>query len=46
MTRYEFAAGINAALELVHELIESGLETQVSREDLKTLQVSRLLRVL
>ncbi|MBR8833768.1 MAG: carbohydrate porin [Stigonema ocellatum SAG 48.90 = DSM 106950] len=38
MTRYEFAAGINAALERVNELIASGLKTQVSREDLLTLQ--------
>lgn len=38
MTRYEFAAGIKAALERVQELIASGLETQVTREDLLTLQ--------
>ncbi|MEH2038675.1 iron uptake porin [Nostoc sp.] len=38
MTRYEFAAGIKAVLERVEELIASGLETQVTREDLFTLQ--------
>ncbi|MBW4595652.1 MAG: iron uptake porin [Brasilonema angustatum HA4187-MV1] len=39
MTRYEFAAGINAALERVNELIATGFKThQVSREDLLTLQ--------
>ncbi|MCC5644502.1 iron uptake porin [Nostoc sp. CHAB 5824] len=38
MTRYEFAAGIKAALERVQELIASGVETQVTREDLLTLQ--------
>ena len=38
LTRYEFAAAINAALERIHELMESGLETSVAREDLKTLQ--------
>lgn len=29
MTRYEFAAGIKAALERVQELIVSGLKRQV-----------------
>ncbi|MEH2385926.1 MAG: iron uptake porin [Nostoc sp.] len=38
MTRYEFAAGIKAALERVQELIASGVETQVTQEDLLTLQ--------
>lgn len=38
MTRYEFAAGLNAALNLVNELIAAGLPDQVSREDLATLQ--------
>ena len=38
ITRYEFAAGIKAALERVQELITSGLETQVTREDLLTLE--------
>ncbi|MBD2435912.1 iron uptake porin [Nostoc sp. FACHB-110] len=37
MTRYEFAAGINAVLERVQELIASGVEAPVSREDLLTL---------
>ncbi len=38
MTRYEFAASLNAALERVNELIAAGLADQVSREDLETLQ--------
>jgi porin len=38
MTRYEFAAGLNAALERVNELIATGLADQVSRDDLATLQ--------
>jgi porin len=38
MTRYEFAASLNAALERVNELIAAGLADQVSREDLVTLQ--------
>lgn len=38
MTRYEFAAGINAALERVNELIAAGVANQVSRDDLVTLQ--------
>ena len=37
MTRYEFAAGINAVLEQVNELIRSGAG-QVSEDDLVTLQ--------
>jgi BMFP domain-containing protein YqiC len=38
MTRYEFAAGLNAALDRVNELIAAGLADAVSREDLATLQ--------
>ena len=38
MTRYEFAAGINAALERVNELIRAGQASQVTRSDLETLQ--------
>ncbi|WP_414584526.1 iron uptake porin [Scytonema sp. PCC 10023] len=38
MTRYEFAAGLNAALERINELIRTGKEDLVSRDDLATLQ--------
>ncbi|MBD2102213.1 carbohydrate porin [Leptolyngbya sp. FACHB-261] len=38
LTRYEFAAGLNAALDRVNELIAAGLADRVSREDLTTLQ--------
>ena len=38
MTRYEFAAALNAALERMNELIRTGLADRVSREDLVTLQ--------
>ncbi|NJO50572.1 MAG: iron uptake porin [Leptolyngbyaceae cyanobacterium RM2_2_4] len=38
MTRFEFAAGLNAALDRVNELIAAGLADAVSREDLATLQ--------
>jgi BMFP domain-containing protein YqiC len=38
MTRYEFAAGLNAALERVNELIAAGTADLVRREDLATLQ--------
>jgi hypothetical protein len=38
MTRYEFAAGLNAALDRVNELIAAGLAEAVTREDLATLQ--------
>jgi hypothetical protein len=38
MTRYEFAAGLNAALDRINELIAAGLGDTVSREDLTTLQ--------
>ncbi|HLO51353.1 MAG TPA: iron uptake porin [Kamptonema sp.] len=38
MTRYEFAAGLNACLERVNELIGAGTANLVSREDLAALQ--------
>ncbi len=38
MTRYEFAAGLNAALVRINELIAAGLKERVSEEDLATLQ--------
>lgn len=38
ITRYEFAAGLNAALDRINELITVGVENSVSREDLEILQ--------
>lgn len=38
MTRYEFAAGLNAALERINELIVAGLKDRISEADLATLQ--------
>ena len=38
MTRYEFAAGLNAALDRVNELIAAGSADGVRKEDLATLQ--------
>jgi Carbohydrate-selective porin, OprB family/S-layer homology domain len=38
MTRYEFAAGLNAALERINELIVAGLKERISEADLATLQ--------
>ena len=38
MTRYEFAAGLNACLERVNELIAASTANLVSREDLAVLQ--------
>ncbi len=38
ITRYEFAAGINVALERVNELIATGISDQVARDDLIMLQ--------
>ncbi|GAA6617412.1 hypothetical protein NUACC26_032220 [Scytonema sp. NUACC26] len=38
MTRYEFAAGLNAALDRVNQLIAAGLADKVSKEDLAILQ--------
>lgn len=38
LTRYEFAAGLNAALDLVNELVAVGSADLVNKEDLATLQ--------
>jgi hypothetical protein len=38
MTRYEFAAGLNACLQRVNELIAASVINQVTREDLAVLQ--------
>ena len=38
MTRYEFAAGLNAALERINELITAGTANLLRKEDLTTLQ--------
>jgi hypothetical protein len=38
LTRYEFAAGLNACLDRVNELIATATADQVTREDLATLQ--------
>ncbi|MBG1265029.1 iron uptake porin [Nostoc sp. WHI] len=38
LTRYEFAAGLNACLDRVNELIATGTADLVSKEDLATLQ--------
>jgi hypothetical protein len=38
MTRYEFAAGLNAALDRINELIASSTTNLVSKDDLETLQ--------
>ncbi len=38
LTRYEFAAGLNACLDRVNELIAAATTNQISREDLATLQ--------
>lgn len=38
MTRYEFAAGLNACLDRVNELIAAGTADLVRKEDLATLQ--------
>lgn len=37
-SRYEFAAGLNACLDKINEIISSGLADKVSKEDLATLQ--------
>jgi hypothetical protein len=37
-SRYEFAAGLNACLDKINELIASGLADKVSKEDLAALQ--------
>lgn len=38
MTRYEFAAGLNACLERINELIATSVVDKVTREDLAVLQ--------
>jgi len=38
LTRYEFAAGLNACLDRVNELIAAATSELVTREDLATLQ--------
>ncbi|HEY9750593.1 MAG TPA: iron uptake porin [Allocoleopsis sp.] len=38
LTRYEFAAGVNACLDRVNELIAAGTADLVNKEDLATLQ--------
>jgi hypothetical protein len=37
-TRYEFAAGLNACLDKINEIISAGLADKVSKQDLATLQ--------
>jgi len=38
ITRYEFAAGLNAALDRINELIAAGTADRVSKDDLETLR--------
>ncbi|MCW5314954.1 iron uptake porin [Nostoc sp. KVJ3] len=38
MTRYEFAAGLNAALTRINELVSAGTSDLLKKEDLETLQ--------
>ncbi|WP_019498777.1 iron uptake porin [Pseudanabaena sp. PCC 6802] len=38
MTRYEFAAGLNACLDKINEIITAGLADKVSKEDLAALR--------
>jgi Ca-activated chloride channel homolog len=38
MNRYEFAAGLNACLDKVNEIITAGLASKVSKEDLAIIQ--------
>jgi hypothetical protein len=38
MTRYEFAAGLNACMEKINQLIAAATEDMASKEDLATLQ--------
>lgn len=38
LARYEFAAGLNACLDKINEIISGGLADKVSKEDLGTLQ--------
>ena len=37
-TRYEFAAGLNACMDKINEIISAGLSDKVGKEDLATLQ--------
>jgi len=37
-SRYEFAAGLNACMDKINEIISAGLADKVSKEDLATLQ--------
>ena len=37
-SRYEFAAGLNACMDKINEIISAGLSDKVSKEDLATLQ--------
>ena len=37
-SRYEFAAGLNACLDKINEIISAGLADKVSKEDLATVQ--------
>jgi len=38
LSRYEFAAGLNACMDKINEIISAGLSDKVSKEDLATLQ--------
>jgi hypothetical protein len=38
LARYEFAAGLNACLDKINEIISAGLADKVSKEDLATVQ--------
>ncbi len=38
LTRYEFAAGLNACLDKINEIISAGLAEKVSKDDLAALQ--------
>ncbi|WP_055074334.1 iron uptake porin [Pseudanabaena sp. 'Roaring Creek'] len=38
LSRYEFAAGLNACLDKINEIIAAGLADKVSKQDLATLQ--------
>jgi Carbohydrate-selective porin, OprB family/S-layer homology domain len=38
MTRYEFAAGLNACLDKINEILTAGLADKVSKEDLAAVQ--------
>ncbi len=38
LSRYEFAAGVNACLDRLNELVAAGLSSKISREDLAVLQ--------